>query len=221
MKYHITIIDNDYKYTAKLSQSLAPTFDFNSYYNPFEGLKYIESNHTDAVLLELELEGTHGFKICEEIKKSRPDLPILFLTNNHTLECLQKSFEIGGIDYFNKSLSTSEIKTRVYQRIRLYLSPKEEKKITCGDLGIDLIHNIAFHSDQELKLTSKEYELLKLFIEHPNKVLSKKEILECIWPNTHVDQNNIDTHLFNLRKKIKECTSHIICLKGRGFLLKA
>lgn len=220
-KYRITIVEDDKVYSEILKLALNATFSVNAFQCPEEGLNFIKTCATDAVLIDLDLDESNGYKLCEEIKQLKPEVAVFFLSKNSSVECIQRGFELGAIDYFAKSLSTSEIMTRAFQRIRLHFAPRIESKLECGDLRIDLSNNLAFHRNQELKLTSKEYELLKLFVENQNKVLSKKEILDCIWPNTHVDKNNIDTHLFNLRRKIKEGTSNIVCLKGRGFLLKA
>lgn len=219
-KLHLTILDDDKNFLEVLSMSLERYCLANTFSAEKEMNSFLMHYYTDAILLDLNLGETDGFQVCRSIRASNSRTPIFFFTNEMNRECISKGFESGGVDYFTKSMPIDELMTRVEQRVRL-LSPKEEGEISFSDLKVNLKSKLAYMGSEEIKLTPKEYAILKTFLERPNQIISKQDMLAHLWEGTHVDANNIDTHMFNLRKKIKNSLAQISTEKGRGFVLRA
>lgn len=209
------MIDDDINFLKVLSFSLEDSFKITSFNRPEMALEFLKSNTPDGILLDLHMEETDGFAICAAIKKINNQLPVFFLTSDQDIKSIEQGFETGGIDYFPKTISMPELKTRVQKRLQKTMN----LVLKFGELTMDLSAHQIFIKDEAVTFTPKEYDLLKVFMKRPNEVLSKNELLEILWKDIHVDANNIDTHMFHIRKKLKYSSTQIQTRKSLGYTL--
>lgn len=220
-RMHVTIIDDNKDLLEVLSSSLGDTFSLDTFSEPEKGLDFIRNNHTDAILLDLHIPGKDGFQVYEEVKKAKSNLPILFLTGDSDLDSRVKGLEIGADDFLIKPVATEELIARVKNRISLSKrNVQNNKMIKFKDLSIDLDGHQVILTGQPVRLTPKEYQLLLVLAQNPNRVIHKDDLIQMLWKDVHVEVNNLDTHFSNLRRKLRPFSGHIKTLKNLGYVLR-
>lgn len=218
---HVTIIDDNRDLLEVLSTSLSDSFTVESFAEPEKGLDFIRNNHTDAILLDLHIPGKDGFQIYEEVKKAKQNLPILFLTGDSDMSARVKGFEIGADDFLLKPVQTEELVARIRNRVSLSKrNVQNNKMIKFKDLVIDLDGHQVILNNQAVRLTPKEYQLLLVLSQNPNRVIHKDDLIHMLWKDVHVEVNNLDTHFSNLRRKLRPFSTHIKTLKNLGYVLR-
>lgn len=218
---HVTIIDDNRDLLEVLSGSLADSFSLELFTEPDKGLEFIRNNHTDAILLDLHIPGKDGFQVYEEVKRAKQNLPVLFLTGDSDLSARVKGLEIGADDFLIKPVQTEELVARIRNRIQLSKRNLQNNKvIKFKDLVIDLDGHQVILNNQAVRLTPKEYQLLLVLSQNPNRVIHKDDLIHMLWKDVHVEVNNLDTHFSNLRRKLKPFSTHIKTLKNLGYVLR-
>lgn len=218
---HVTIIDDNRDLLEVLSGSLSDAFSLELFTEPEKGLDFIKNNHTDAILLDLHIPGKDGFQIYEEVKRAKQNLPVLFLTGDSDISARVKGLEIGADDFLIKPVQTEELVARIRNRVHLSKRNLQNNKvIKFKDLVIDLDGHQVILNNQAVRLTPKEYQLLLVLSQNPNRVIHKDDLIHMLWKDVHVEVNNLDTHFSNLRRKLKPFSTHIKTLKNLGYVLR-
>lgn len=218
---HITIIDDNKDLLEVLSSTLSDSFAVESFLEPDSGLDFIRNHNTDAILLDLHIPGKDGFQVYEEVKRAKQNLPVLFLTGDLNLDARVKGLEIGADDFLLKPVQTEELIARIKNRINLSKrNLQNNKMIKFKDLTIDLDGHQVILNNQTVRLTPKEYQLLLVLSQNPNRVIHKDDLINMLWKDVHVEINNLDTHFSNLRRKLRPFSTHIKTLKNLGYVLR-
>jgi DNA-binding response OmpR family regulator len=220
-RMHVTIIDDNRDLLETLTGCLADSFNLEAFSEPEKGLEFIRNHHTDAILLDLHIPGKDGFQVYEEVKKAKQNMPVLFLTGDSDLGARLKGLEIGADDFLLKPIQTSELVARIRNRIHISKrNLQSNKMIKFKDLVIDLDGHQVILNSQSVRLTPKEYQLLVVLSQNPNRVIHKDDLIQMLWKDVHVEVNNLDTHFSNLRRKLKPFSTHIKTLKNLGYVLR-
>ncbi|MEG2071337.1 MAG: response regulator transcription factor [Bacteroidales bacterium] len=178
----------------------------------------------DLLILDVMMGEMSGFKMASILKKSKntAHIPIIFCTaksaENDTIEGL----EIGADDYVCKPFSVREVVARVNAVLRRTAAIPEPitKKEIIKHQGImlDTIKKKATFDQIETVLTKTEFEILKLFLENPNKVFSREDLLKKVWPDeVFVSDRTVDVHITRLRKKMGVYDKIIVTRPGYGY----
>jgi len=191
--------------------------------NGDEAYDIIARNEVDIVLLDVMMPGEDGFTVCENIRKIS-SVPIIFLTARDGNEDKVKGLTIGGDDYIVKPFTTSELVARIHAVLRRTSNFQlpEQKFLERGVIKLDEISRKVYVNDQEVPLTFKEFELLYLFMNNPNSVYSREQLLERIWDMDYAGgTRTVDTHIKTLRLKLgkisKEASEYIQTVWGIGY----
>jgi DNA-binding response OmpR family regulator len=220
-KMHVTLIDDNKDLLDVLTQSLSDDFSLEAFTDSEKGLDYVRNNPTDAILLDLHIPGKDGFQVYEELKKVKQNLPILFLTGDSDIGARVKGLEIGADDFLLKPVQTEELVARLKNRVNSSKrNIQNNKLIKFKDLTIDLDGHQVILNNQAIRLTPKEYQLLLVLSQNPNRVIHKDDLIHMLWKDVHVEVNNLDTHFSNLRRKLKPFSTHIKTLKNLGYVLR-
>ncbi len=186
-----------------------------------DAFKKIISKDYDVVLLDLMLPIMDGFDVCKKVRE-KSDVPIIILSARGEDISKIKGLEIGADDYITKPFNVMEIKARVnaiLRRIEKSRNIIAQKQL--ADITINFLSRKVTKNAQEITLTSKEFDLLYLLIDNPNKVFSREELLEKVWKYEHFgDLRTVDVHVRKLREKIEENSSnpvHIMTKWGEGY----
>lgn len=220
-KLDITVIDDSKDFLEALILSLQENFIIHPFTSPEDGLDYISSNDTEALLLDLHLPGRDGFQVYQDVKRAKSSLPVIFLTGDINIENKIKGLDFGADDFINKPVQAEELIARIKNRIasRKKLG-RENKIISFEDLTVDIDGNLITLKNKNIQLTPKEYQLLLMLLQNPNKVIHKSDIIQALWKDVHVEVNNLDTHFSNLRRKLRPFSNHIKTLKNLGYVFR-
>lgn len=156
-----------------------------------------------AIVLDIMMPGASGFELCRRIR-AESGVPILFLSARSDDVDKIRGLTLGGDDYIVKTASPGEIVARVKAVLRRTSPdrPKEDKVLSYGRIRLNLSTREVAVGDQQVSLTPKEYDLLRLFVEHPRHVFSYEQLLDKFWDGVG-DKHTIRVHLGRLRDKIE------------------
>lgn len=188
------------------------------------GLRLFQNNAFQLVISDIILPKLNGFEVCQQIRKTDDQIPILMLTTLGTADDKLEGFDVGADDYMVKPFDFRELlaRVRVLLKRRAVASVDIVKEITYADLNINLERQEISRNNTPIKLSPKEYNLLVYLVENAERVVSRVEIAEKVW-NTHFDTgtNFIDVYINYLRKKMdKNFDVKLIHTKpGVGFIL--
>ncbi|MFJ7951767.1 response regulator transcription factor [Lysinibacillus sp. NPDC096418] len=189
-------------------------------------IKFAQSSF-DLIILDIMMPKIDGLEVVKLIRE-KSAVPILMMSARDTDVDKAIGLGLGADDYICKPFSMIELSARVKAGIRRstkYSAPeKQEEVIRIGDLKIDIINYTAWKKDEVIKLTSKEFELLKLFSKNSNRVFTKAQIFQYIWNEEYYgDENVINVHIRRLREKIEDDPSNPKYLKtlwGIGYKME-
>lgn len=189
-------------------------------------LKMIEEKRPDLVVLDVMLPGMDGLEVCNQLRQNSKfrDLPVIMLTAKGEEIDKVLGLELGADDYLTKPFSPRELLARIRARLRRVKPQTLENELIRGDLRIDLNRFQVSVRGEEVELTPKEFELLRVLAAHPGKVYSRDELLERIWGYEYAgDTRTVDVHVRHLRQKVEKDPSnpeYIETLRGIGYRLK-
>ncbi|MGH7599119.1 MAG: response regulator transcription factor [bacterium] len=186
------------------------------------GLTMANENAHDLIILDLMLPKLNGFEICKQLRQAGMTKPILMLTAKSQEVDKVLGLELGADDYVTKPFSPRELVARVKALLRRAKSNHHDGALFhFGDFEIDFKKYEARKSGRQFHLTALEFNLLHLFIQHPDEALSRGFILDKIWgEEVYVTNRTVDTHVAQLRKKIEDDPGNpkfILGVRGVGY----
>ena len=190
-------------------------YEVYSYYTYDEAYKAIDKP-CDLWILDIMLDDKSGFDLIEEIKNRFPNVPVVFTSARDKEFDRIIGLEKGSDDYITKPFSPKELVLRINNIIkRVY---KESKRIQVGKYEIDEAQRIVYEGYQPIDLTTKEFDLLMLFIRNRGNAILREQILEQVWDDNYYGSDRVvDDTLRRLRKKLPDI--NIQTLYGFGYRL--
>ena len=188
------------------------------------GLKMIKNQKPDMVILDIGLPDMDGFEICKTLRNDKitKDYPIIMLTAKGEDRDKIEGLKLGADDYITKPYNADELILRIKNLLTRSIKYKENngfKKVK--ELEVDYSKREVKVKGKLVNLTFSEYQILNLLIDNPGKVYTKKELNRIIFNiNEEVESRTIDTHVHNLRKKLKSSGSLINTIRSVGFIFK-
>ncbi len=176
-------------------------------YDGEEAFALASENNYDMILLDIMLPKMDGFEVCQRIREFSA-VPIVMLTAKGDDMDKILGLEYGADDYITKPFNILEVKARI-KAIMRRTSPshsrsREDAMLKSGDFTIDVDGRRLFLQDREVKLTSKEFDMLLLLVNNPGKVYSRETLLRTIWGEDYPgDARTVDVHVRRLREKIE------------------
>lgn len=223
---HILLVEDDDRLSRLITKGLHEAeFEVSTAYDGSTGLKLALQKNYDLVVTDIVLPKKSGLEFCNEIKALKPDLPVIMLTALGTTDDKLEGFDAGADDYMTKPFEMRELVARINVLLKRFSQQRQQKIFVLKYEGIEMnMEQKTVSRDQiPIKLTPKEFNLLKFMMENSEKVLSRSEIAEKVW-ETHFDTgtNFIDVYINYLRKKIdRDFGNKLIHTKaGMGFILK-
>ncbi|MBO1734646.1 MAG: DNA-binding response regulator [Coprobacter sp.] len=220
--YKILVVDDEEDLCEILKFNLETEgYEVDSANSAEEALKMTLSEYK-LIILDVMMGEMSGFKFANILRKNEKTakIPIIFLTAKDTENDRLTGFNIGADDYISKPFSIREVMARVKAVLRRSVSePDNEPAILSFDkLTLDPIKKKAFISQEEISLTKKEFEILKLLLSYPGQVFSREEILSKVWSDeVYVLDRTIDVNITRLRKKIGDYGKYIVTRLGYGY----
>ena len=225
MKRRILIAEDDKEINALLGNYLEDEgYECFPVMTGLDALRLIKEQEFSLVLLDLMLPLKSGDAVLEEVRKFS-NIPVIVVSAKDTVRNKIDLMRSGADDYVTKPFDLDELLVRIEAVLRRSGSKDTEKKepLSHKNLKIDKELKKVFVCDREIILASKEYSILELLMENPNKLFSKANLYESVWKEKYMDDDNIiKVHMSNIRSKIKEYDpdEYIETVWGMGYRLK-
>jgi len=192
-----------------------------------DGKKVLEGFKSGTFMLsiiDVMMPLMDGFELVREMRKIKPDTPVIYLTARNQKEDVIEGFITGADDYITKPFSMEELLYRIEAVLRRSYAEKNEVRedsYTIGNYLFDTVRQTLSLGDQIIKLTTKESELLLLLCQHKNSVLERNYALRTIWiDDNYFNARSMDVYITKLRKYLRnDPTIEIINVHGKGFKL--
>ncbi|RSD26236.1 response regulator transcription factor [Mesobacillus subterraneus] len=168
-----------------------------------EGLKKMQEQDFDLVILDIMMPFEDGFAVCSKIR-TLSQVPIILLSAKGEEWDKVRGLQLGGDDYIVKPFSPGELVARIHALLRrTSVIKNEEDAITLGKINIDKKGRKVHVEGENVPLTLKEFELLVFLVEHRGQALSREQLLEFVWGmDYHGSLRTVDTHIKTLRMKL-------------------
>jgi two-component system KDP operon response regulator KdpE len=178
----------------------------------------------DLVILDLGLPDVKGLDLLKTIRARSENVPIVVLSSRSDEAGKVEALDLGADDYVTKPFGMDELLARLRTALRHQLHVQGERPIfRVGDLTVDLVRRIVKVRDAEVKLSPKEYDLLRVFVQHAGKVLTNRFLLGELWSD-FTDPQYLRVYVRQLRQKIEtnpERPHYILTETGVGYRLRA
>jgi len=178
----------------------------------------------DLVILDLGLPDIQGLELLRTIRSRNEGVPIVVLSSRGDEAGKVQALDLGADDYVSKPFGMDELLARMRAALRHQLQVHGERPIfRVGDLSVDLVRRIVKTRDQEVKLSPKEYDLLRILVQHAGKVLTHRFLLGELWDDL-TDAQYLRVYVRQLRQKIEvdpERPEYILTETGIGYRLRA
>lgn len=187
-------------------------------------LQYVKDKSPSLILLDIMLPDIDGIEVCEKIR-TMTNSPILFMSCKNSDSDKILGFSIGGDDYIEKPFNISVLMARVRAHLRrnriIVKKNSPKRQILFDNIVIDTYSRDIFRDNEQIHLTTKEFDMLVFFLKHPNQVFSTEQLLDKLWGmDTLSEKRTVVVHISSLRKKIEEDPinpRHIVTVRGVGY----
>lgn len=210
-KFSILLVEDEENLQEALKLNLElEGYEITSAYDGAEALKAVTKEHFDLIILDVMLPELDGITVCETIRLSNPDIPILILSAKNSSADRVLGLKKGADDYLTKPFNLEELLLRVDKLIkkseRLSVKVPVPEIYEFGKNKIDFKASEAYtKGGEKITLTKKEIMLLKLLIENKNEVVTREKILQVVWGyNVYPTTRTIDNFILNFRKYFEE-----------------
>ncbi len=217
----ILLIEDDKKISAVIQKGLsAESFAVDAALDGVQGEAFAKRNNYDLIILDIMLPKQDGFKTCSNLRADQIKTPILMLTALDDVSDKIKGLNAGADDYLPKPFHFGELLARIRALTRRDTEIKTSHISKYG-IELNLNNHLAYREGKEIKLSSKEFSLLELFMMNPDKILSREKISEHLWDmNFDPRSNVIESFIKFLRQKIdKDFDQPLIhTVRGAGYI---
>lgn len=225
MTRRILIIEDDPETSAYIRKGLEEGgFAVESAADGRDGLFLATGGGVDAIILDRMLPGLEGLSILKAVRAAGMTVPVLMLTAMSAVDERVRGLRAGADDYLVKPFSFEELHARIETLLRRPHETREETRLVCGDLELDLLKRTARRGDRGIDLQHREFQMLEYLMRRKARVVTRTMLLEGLWDYRFDPQTNvIDVHISHLRKKIDADgeTALIRTIRGSGYMISA
>lgn len=219
----IFVVDDEENIRLLITQYLQKEgYTVESFGSVEEMTERLELGYPDMLILDIMLPGQDGLEFCRELRQ-RSGIPVIFISARRKALDRIMGLEIGGDDYLPKPFSPRELVARVRSVFRRTMVPPDPKKfLLAGNLKLIPADRLVLINGQELALSSREYELLELLIQYPQRTFNRQELIDRIWGYDYEgSERAVDDLIKRLRRKLNENGSetNIETIWGYGYRL--
>lgn len=221
----VLIVDDEPPIRRFLRTSLtAQGYDIVEAEDGTKALEEVRRRTPDLLVLDLGLPGIDGLEVIRRLRGSGVTLPIIVLSSRVDEAGKVEALDLGADDYVTKPFGVEELLARIRTAMRHKLQQQGERPLfRSGDLAVDLVRRIVTVRGEDVKLSPREYDLLRLLVAHAGKVLTHRFILKEVWGG-ETDIQYLRIYIRQLRQKIEpdpERPHHIMTETGVGYRLRA
>lgn len=217
----LLIVDDEKVFRDTISAIFAADFECHTAVDGMEALEKVEVLAPDIILLDIRMPRMDGFQTCLRLRQNKKTrhIPIIFLTTLREPQTESFGLDLGADDFITKPFDADVLRARVKKRINGGWRDGVGERTNLEDYVVLWDRQEATHGDEVIVLTTKEINLLRLFVQNPGRVLSRNVILEKVWADTYITDRTIDSHVKELRRKIPPLIRLLKTVYGSGYRL--
>ena len=206
---HILVIDDEPQIRRVMRTALTATgYEVSDARSGEEAVEKLGDERFDLILLDVNLPGMSGLEACRVIRRETlvPDVPIIMLTVRNAEKDIVEALDAGADDYVVKPFGTPELLARIRAALRRAPLPQDSapQRISLKDVEVDFLSRQVTVRGRNVRLTPKEFDLLRYLATHPNKVIAHRELLQAVWGPDYGDEvEYLRVFVNQLRKKIE------------------
>ena len=219
----ILLLEDDLSLISGLSFALKKQgFEIENARTIKEAGEYWRKGRYNLLILDVSLPDGCGFEFCKMVRKES-EVPIIFLTASDEEMNIIMGLDIGGDDYITKPFKLGVLISRVNALLRRTKSiRKNDAELVSNGIKINLLQTVVYKNGEQIELTAGEYKLLCLFMQNPNIVLTKDQILQRLWDcdADYIDSSTLTVYIRRLRMKVENNPSEpemILTVRGMGY----
>jgi DNA-binding response OmpR family regulator len=226
MTGRVLLVDDDPGILEVVGYSLRNDgFDVETATDGDKALELARAHPYDVIVLDLMLPGLGGTEVCRQLRDERKTVPILMLTAKDAELDRVLGLELGADDYVTKPFSQRELVSRIRALLRRREYDRETTEVVrqLGGLRLDFARHEVVVDGRQVKLTASEFKVLTLLATEPERVFSRRQVMEYLWESSYVgDEHAADVHISNLRRKIERDSTRperIVTVRSFGYKL--
>jgi len=226
LRQEILVIDDDEMIISLLRRSLVfEGYSVLTSRHAKEGLQILLDKDPDLIVLDIMMPEIDGWEVCRRVREAGSNTPILMLTAKDEIGDRVKGLDLGADDYLVKPFALEELLARIRALLRRRATRGEpdKEKLVFEDILMDMDTREVIRDGRRLELTTKEFELLHLFLLNPKRVLSRDLIMGKIWGYDFSGESNVlEVYVATLRQKMEDhgCKRLIQTIRGAGYVLR-
>ena len=187
------------------------------------GLELALSGKFDLILLDIMLPQLSGMEVLRRLRREEQHYtPVLLLTARDSVTDKVSGLDAGAEDYITKPFAIEELLARIRATLRKGRVPAEERQdlLTAGEIALDRESRTVTKSGEPVSLTRREFDLLQFLLEHPNRVLTREQLLNQVWGYDYAGETNaVDVYVSFLRNKLGAAVVETV--RGVGYILRS
>lgn len=183
----------------------------------------LQQGNPRLILLDIMLPGMDGIEILKALRANPAtgQIPVIMASAKGTEYDKVTGLDLGADDYLAKPFGMMEMVSRIRAVLRRSVPVSRESLLQLGQLKLDPQGHRVYAGEQRVELTLKEFDLLKLFLEHPGRVFTRDQLLERIWSTDYMGETRtVDVHIGTLRTKLGTCGDYIRTVRGVGYRME-
>ena len=220
----LLLIEDEKELSEALFQILTKNkYSVDAVYDGEDGLDYALTGIYDVIILDIMLPKLDGLSLLKRIRKEGILTPVIMLTAKSQIEDRVTGLDLGADDYLTKPFAVEELLARLRSITRRKGTVINDNILTYGDMRLNINTYDLDVNDESIRLTLKEFEIIKYFMERPKCVVSKDDLITKLWGfDSEVEYNNIEVYISFLRKKLSYLNSkvNIVTIRGVGYRLE-
>lgn len=204
MHYDCLVVDDELA-IAQATSEYFNLFEVTSTYvtGYQECLDFLKEHTVSLILLDINLGDQSGFSLCKKLRETT-DIPIFFISARTSDDDILTALNIGGDDYITKPYTLSILLAKVKIMLKRYTAPPAPSVLTIGNIEIDTDAHKVLVGGKPIRLKDLEYRLLVYLVQNQNRVITKDELLNNVWPDPYVGEGTLSVHVRHLREKIEK-----------------
>ena len=234
----IVVIDDFEDSCQLIAEILSPFYEVKYICQAEKALEFVKQISPDLIIMDYKMPYVTGVELCKIFRDtlSIKDIPIIFVSGAATSDERIETLESGGDDFLSKPFHPKELLLRVQKRLSYtenVAAPHTERPLTApaaeivrdmlqvANLKINDMSHKVFLDDQEIKLTPKQYDILRLLVDNKNHLVSREKFMKEVWGHSDVTPRNVDSQINYLKKKIEGFQGQITAVPSHGYRLEA
>jgi DNA-binding response OmpR family regulator len=218
----ILVVEDDRATRKALQQLFEPEgYTVEVAQSGVQGLELFRASRPNFVILDLAMPQLGGQEVCRQIRKESEEVPILILTGSSDELSRVLLLELGADDYVTKPFSPKEVLARVRAVLRRARRSPAVEHLYFDDVTVDFAKMEAVRAGRPVALTPQEFKLLKYFAQHPQRVLSRDQLLSDVWGyQSYPSTRTVDSHILTLRQKLERDPArpaHFLTVHNAGY----